>query len=74
MSVADLCQWHANVEKNAAVLGCRAPGVNRGGPPLPDAMKPSLRILISFFAAGDSAYTATASQANLFAERSECCS
>jgi len=42
--------------------------VNRGGPPLPDAMKPSLRILISSFAAANSAYTATASQADLFAE------
>ena len=48
--------------------GRRAPSVNRGGPPLPDAMKPSLRILISSFAAANSAYTATASQADLFAE------
>ena len=37
-------------------------------PPLPDALKPSLLILVAPFAVGYSAYTATAGQTDLFAE------
>ncbi len=37
-------------------------------PPLPDALKPSLLILVAPFAVGYSAYTVTAGQADLFAE------
>ena len=37
-------------------------------PPLPDALKPSLLILVAPFAVGYSAYTVTVGQADLFAE------
>lgn len=37
-------------------------------PPLPDALKPSLLILVAPFAVGYSAYTTTAGQTDLFAE------
>ena len=37
-------------------------------PPLPDALKPSLLILVAPFAVGYSAYTATVGQTDLFAE------
>ena len=37
-------------------------------PPLPDALKPSLLILVAPFAVGYSAYTVTAGQTDLFAE------
>jgi len=37
-------------------------------PPLPDALKPSLLILVAPFAVGYSAYTITAAQTDLFAE------
>jgi tellurite resistance protein len=37
-------------------------------PPLPDAVKPSLLILVAPFAVGYSAYTATSGQTDLFAE------